>query len=50
MRARWGQRLIEEWILGPFLQLPAARRSVRVEPGRGIEPLTYSLRVNRSAD
>jgi len=20
------------------------------EPGRGIEPLTYSLRVNRSAD
>ncbi len=25
-------------------------RAVTVEPGRGIEPRTYSLRVNRSAD
>ena len=25
-------------------------RAMTVEPGRGIEPRTYSLRVNRSAD
>ena len=44
---RVGSRRFRTRISGLGMQKPD---QMATEPGRGIEPLTYSLRVNRSAD
>jgi len=53
--ARLGQALLEKLLRkllrgAMIINAIAAFPLVRVEPPIGIEPMTYSLRVNRSAD
>src|SRR5699024_7184163 len=48
-RGIWGPRATAVHEKGPLISMAAGQRP-SVEPPIGIEPMTYSLRVNRSAD